>query len=125
MLGYMAENLRTGACDVVEYDELATLTGAGWTPARRSHHVRGTCSRERSPASANTPRSTGSARKLDGAPRAHSSSTARLASEGTRDGASSTNSESRLETFDGGYRTWLAAEAARAQEPLRLVNHAL
>lgn len=27
--------------------------------------------------------------------------------------------------FDGGYRTWLAAEAACAQEPFRLVNRAL
>ena len=27
MLGYMAENMRSGACDVVEYDELAGLTG--------------------------------------------------------------------------------------------------
>ena len=31
MLGYMAENVRTGACDVVEYDEIDALTGAGWT----------------------------------------------------------------------------------------------
>ena len=36
MLGYMAENIRTGACDVVEYDELAALTEAGWTTARCS-----------------------------------------------------------------------------------------
>jgi len=31
MLGYMAENVRTGACDVVEFGELAGLTEAGWT----------------------------------------------------------------------------------------------
>ena len=29
MLGYMAENIRTGACDVVEYDELARIDRRG------------------------------------------------------------------------------------------------
>jgi NADPH-dependent 2,4-dienoyl-CoA reductase/sulfur reductase-like enzyme/rhodanese-related sulfurtransferase len=31
MLGYMAENILSGACDVVSYAELADLTAAGWT----------------------------------------------------------------------------------------------
>ena len=35
MLGYMAENVRTGACDVVEYDELASLTDDGVDAGRR------------------------------------------------------------------------------------------
>ena len=31
MLGYMAENVLSGACDVVEYEELDQLARAGWT----------------------------------------------------------------------------------------------
>ena len=31
MLGYMAENVRSGACDLVAYDELGPLIASGWT----------------------------------------------------------------------------------------------
>ena len=31
MLGYMAENVLSGACEVVPPDELADLVEAGWT----------------------------------------------------------------------------------------------
>ena len=30
MFGYMAENLMSGECDVVEADELASLVSTGW-----------------------------------------------------------------------------------------------
>ncbi len=121
MLGYMAENVRTGACDVVECDELATLTGAGWTllDVRTSEeHARGAI-----PGSVNLPLDQ-LREDLDGAAgpfivycevgqRGHTA-TALLHELGI---------EAR--NFDGGYRTWLAAEAACAQEPFRLVNRAL
>ena len=44
MLGYMAENVRSGACDVVEYDELDRLIEEGWTVVdvrTREEHGRG------------------------------------------------------------------------------------
>jgi NADPH-dependent 2,4-dienoyl-CoA reductase/sulfur reductase-like enzyme/rhodanese-related sulfurtransferase len=121
MLGYMAENVRTGACDVVEYDELATLARGGWTllDVRTSEeHARGAI-----PGSVNLPLDQ-LREELDGAPgpfivycevgqRGHTA-TALLHELGIK-----------ARNFDGGYRTWLAAESARAQEPLRIANRAL
>ena len=121
MLGYMAENVRTGACDVVEYDELPSLIDSGWTilDVRTTHeHAQGSI-----PGSINLP--------LD-----------RLREElGGRGGpfvvycevgqrghtATSLLHELGLEArnLDGGFRTWIAADAARDQEPLRVVKRAL
>ncbi len=117
MLGYMAENVRTGACDVVEYDELVTLTEAGWTlldVRTRQEHKRGSI-----PGSDNLPLDQ-LREELDGAKgpfvvycevgqRGHTATT--LLHE--------LGIEAR--NLDGGYRTWLAADAARAQQPSRLV----
>ncbi len=121
MLGYMAENVRTGACDVVEYDELAAMTEAGWTLVdvrTEQEHARGAI-----PGSVNYPLDQ-LREQLDGAEgpflvycevgqRGHT--------------ATSLLHERGLEArnLDGGYRTWLAADAARAQEPSRLIDRPL
>ena len=121
MLGYMAENIRSGACDVVEYDELAALVQAGWTLVdvrTDEEHARGAI-----PGSLNLPLDQ-LRQQLDGTPgpfvvycevgqRGHTA-TSLLHELGV---------EAR--NLDGGYRTWLAADAARAQEPCRLVKEAL
>ncbi len=121
MLGYMAENVRTGACDVVEFDELATLTEAGWTlldVRTRQEHTRGAI-----PGSVNLPLDQ-LREELDGAngpfvvycevgQRGHTATT--LLHE--------LGIEAR--NLDGGYRTWLAADAARVQQPSRLVAQGL
>jgi rhodanese-related sulfurtransferase len=121
MLGYMAENVRTGACDVVEYNELAGLIETGWTVVdvrTNQEHLRGAI-----PGSVNLPLDQ-LRDQLDGADgpfvvycevgqRGHTA-TALLHELGI---------EAR--NLDGGYRTWIAADAARQQEPFRLVTKAL
>jgi rhodanese-related sulfurtransferase len=120
MLGYMAENVRSGACDVVEYEEVATLAAAGWTlidVRTNLEHARGAI-----PGSVNLPLDE-LREELDGAQgpfvvycevgqRGHTA-TALLQELGF---------EAR--NLDGGYRTWVAADAARAQAPERLVKRA-
>ncbi len=121
MLGYMAENIRTGACDVVEYEELGALVAAGWTLVdvrTEEEHARGAI-----PGSLNLPldqlreRLAGTAGPVvvycAVGQRAHT--------------AASLLHELGVEArnLDGGYRTWLAADAAHAQEPFRLVKQAL
>jgi rhodanese-related sulfurtransferase len=116
MLGYMAENVRSGACDVVDYDELARLVALGWTlldVRTHSEHAHGTI-----PGSAHIPldrlREELDAEKgpfvvyCQVGQRGHTA-TALLHELGV---------EAR--NLDGGYRTWLATRAARAQQP-RLV----
>ena len=65
MLGYMAENVRTGACDVVEYDELAIPDRSGLDAGSTFGPTRSTRG-ARSPARSTSP-STSCARRLDGA----------------------------------------------------------
>jgi NADPH-dependent 2,4-dienoyl-CoA reductase/sulfur reductase-like enzyme/rhodanese-related sulfurtransferase len=118
MLGYMAENVLSGACDVVDYDELGCLTREGWTVIdvrTCEEHGRGAI-----PGSTNLPLDQ-LREELDGAKgpfvvycevgqRGHT--------------ATSLLHEMGIEArnFDGGYRTWIAADAAREQEPLRLAK---
>ncbi len=121
MLGYMAENVRSGACDVVEYDELAALTDAGWTLA----DVRTAPEHDRAaiPGSMSLPLDH-LREDIDGAPgpfvvycevgqRGHTAASL-LHELGIR-----------ARNLDGGYRTWVAADAATAQDPSRLVDRAL
>jgi rhodanese-related sulfurtransferase len=118
MLGYMAENIRTGACDVVEYDELPGLTQRGWTLVdvrTNEEHVHRAI-----PGSINLPLDR-LREELDGmkgpfvvycevGQRGHT--------------ATSLLHELGIEArnLDGGYLTWVAADAAREQEPLRLAK---
>jgi len=121
MLGYMAENVRTGACDVVEYEELASLLDAGWKLAdvrTNQEHARRAI-----PGSVSLPLDQ-LRDEIDGArgpfivycevgQRGHTA-TSLLHELGIR-----------ARNLDGGYRTWEAADAAHAQDPSRLVNQEL
>ncbi len=119
MLGYMAENVRSGACDVVSHEELPSLLRNGWTlidVRSPAEHARGAI-----PASRNLPLDR-LREDLDGAPgpfvvycevgqRGHTAAT--LLHE--------LGFEAR--NLDGGYRTWLASEVAEA--PSRLAADSL
>ena len=118
MLGYMAENVLSGACDVVEFDELSRLSGEGWTVVdvrTPEEHRRGGI-----PGSVNLPLDQ-LREELDDAKgpfvvycevgqRGHT--------------ATSLLHELGIEArnLDGGYRTWIAADAASHQDPLRLAK---
>ena len=121
MLGYMAENVRTGACDVVEYEELASLVDAGWELVDvRSNQEH---ARRAIPGSLSLPLDQ-LRDEINGArgpfvvycevgQRGHTA-TSLLHELGIR-----------ARNLDGGYRTWEAADAAHAQDPSRLVNQEL
>ena len=121
MLGYMAENVLSGECDVVEPDELGDILDAGWTlldVRTPAEHAKGSI-----PQSINLP--------LD-------SLREDIASVGDgpfvvycevgQRGHTATSLLHELglkaRNLDGGYRTWLAADAARAMEPYRLAKTA-
>jgi len=121
MLGYMAENVRTGACEVVEYEELASLVDAGWELVDvRSNQEH---ARRAIPGSVSLPLDQ-LRDEINGArgpfvvycevgQRGHTA-TSLLHELGIR-----------ARNLDGGYRTWEAADAAHAQDPSRLVNQEL
>jgi NADPH-dependent 2,4-dienoyl-CoA reductase/sulfur reductase-like enzyme/rhodanese-related sulfurtransferase len=118
MLGYMAENVRSGACDVVEYDELDRLIEDGWTVVdvrTREEHGRGAI-----PGSTNLPLDQ-LREELDG-----TKGPFVVYCEVGQRGHTATSLLHELgieaRNLDGGYRTWFAADAARAQEPSRLVK---
>jgi len=119
MLGYMAENLMSGECDVVETDEVAGLVAGGWTlldVRTEAEHGRGAI-----PGSVNAPLESLRARlgSLGAGPflvycevgqRGHTA-TMLLHDKGLS-----------ARNLDGGYRTWRAADAARARQPSRLLT---
>ncbi len=120
MLGYMAENVRSGACDVVAYDEIPALAAAGWTlldVRTETEHARGAI-----PGSRSIP-STGCGDELDG-----DTGPFVVYCEVGQRGHTATSLLHELgieaRNLDGGYRTWLAADAARHREPCRLVDTA-
>ncbi len=118
MLGYMAENVRSGACDIVEYDELPGLARAGWTLVDvRTTEEHG---RKSIPDSISLPLDR-LRDQLDGmkgpfvvycevGQRGHT--------------ATSLLHELGIEArnLDGGYLTWIAADSARDQTPIRLLE---
>ena len=119
MLGYMAENLMSGECDVVEAGELAGLVATGWKlldVRTKDEHERGSV-----PGSVNVPLD--SLRENLGSlgigpfvvycqvgQRGHTA-TMLLHELG-----------SPARNLDGGYETWRAADAAAAGDPDRLVQ---
>ncbi len=121
MLGYMAENIRTGACDVVPYDEVAALTDAGWRlldVRTQQEHAQGAI-----PGSINVPLD-----QLREGFHANDGPYVVYCEAGQRGHtATSLLHELGIEArnLDGGYRTWIATDAALQQEPLRLVKRAL
>jgi NADPH-dependent 2,4-dienoyl-CoA reductase/sulfur reductase-like enzyme/rhodanese-related sulfurtransferase len=117
MLGYMAENIRSGECDVVEAHEVAALADAGWTlldVRTVPEHTAGAI-----PGSVNAP--------LDDLRERLSTLGAGpflVYCEVGQRGHTATTLLHELgcaaRNLDGGYCTWLAADAARRQDPARL-----
>ena len=121
MLGYMAENILSGECDVVEPHEIDALRATGWTlldVRTPDEHSRGSI-----PGSVNAPLDTlrEDLRLLGAGPflvycavgqRGHTATT--LLHE--------MGFEAR--NLDGGYRTWVAADAAVAGRPAQLLSRA-
>jgi NADPH-dependent 2,4-dienoyl-CoA reductase/sulfur reductase-like enzyme/rhodanese-related sulfurtransferase len=119
MLGYMAENVLSGECDVVEPAELVELVDRGWkvldvrTPAE---HDKGAI-----PGSANAPLDALRDR-LDGLGPGPYVTYCEVGQRGHT--ATTLLHELGIEArnLDGGYRTWLAATAAREREPRLLAR---
>jgi NADPH-dependent 2,4-dienoyl-CoA reductase/sulfur reductase-like enzyme/rhodanese-related sulfurtransferase len=119
MLGYMAENVLSGECDVVEPDDLEGLLASGWSliDVRTSaEYAAGSI-----PCSVNLPLDS----LRDDLHRAGSGPFVVYCEVGQRGHtATSLLHELGIEArnLDGGYKTWLATEAARAGDPLRLAT---
>ena len=121
MLGYMAENVLSGECDVVEPDELGDILDAGWTlidVRTPAEHAKGSI-----PQSINLP--------LDSLRDDIASVGAGLFVVYCEVGQRGHTATSLLHelglkarNLDGGYRTWVAADAARVMEPYRLAKTA-
>jgi rhodanese-related sulfurtransferase len=121
MLGYMAENVMSGACDVVEYGELEALEDSGWTlldVRTFEEHARGSI-----PGSVCLPLDQIRG-DIDGA-----SGPFVVYCEVGQRGHTATSLLHEIgyeaRNLDGGYRTWLAADAASEQEPLRVLKQNL
>ncbi len=117
MLGYMAENIRSGACDVVSPDELPGLVEDGWTlldVRSPNENADGAI-----PGSKNVP--------LDRLREdlAGASGPFVVYCEVGQRGHTATTLLHELgfeaRNLDGGFRTWTASEAARIQNPERLL----
>jgi len=119
MLGYMAENIMSGECDVVEPDEVAKLVADGWTlldVRTEAEHAHGAI-----PGSVNAPLES-LRQQLD----ALGSGPFLVYCEVGQRGHTATMLLHDLgltaRNLDGGYRTWRAADAAAAQDPGRLLR---
>ena len=121
MLGYMAENILSGECDVIEPGELVELVDTGWmlvdvrTPGE---HAAGSI-----PGSVNVPLDT----LRENVASLGTGPIAVYCQVGQR-GHTATEYLHRIgreaRNLDGGYRTWLAAEAARRGDASLLVRPA-
>ena len=121
MLGYMAENVLSGECDVVEPDELDDLLDMGWTlidVRTPAEHAKGSI-----PHSINLPLDS----LREDIPSVGDGPFVVYCEVGQR-GHTATSLLHELgmkaRNLDGGYRTWRADDAAHAMEPCRLLNAA-
>ena len=121
MLGYMAENVLSGECDVVEPDELDDVLDMGWTlidVRTPAEHAKGSI-----PHSINLPLDS----LREDIPSVGDGPFVVYCEVGQR-GHTATSLLHELgmkaRNLDGGYRTWRAADAARAMEPCRLAKTA-
>jgi NADPH-dependent 2,4-dienoyl-CoA reductase/sulfur reductase-like enzyme/rhodanese-related sulfurtransferase len=121
MLGYMAENVLSGECDVVEPGELDEVLDTGWTlidVRTPAEHAKGFI-----PRSVNLPLDS----LREGIASVGEGPFVVYCEVGQR-GHTATSLLHELgmkaRNLDGGYRTWLAADAAGAMEPLRLLTTA-
>ena len=110
MLGYMAENILSGECDVIEADELAGLVASGWTLL--DVRTPSECARGMIPGGVVAPLDT----LREQLPTLGPGPFAVYCQVGQR-GHTATELLHELglvaRNLDGGYTTWLAAEAAR------------
>jgi rhodanese-related sulfurtransferase len=118
MLGYMAENIGSGECDVVEPDEIPRLVADGWVllDVRTEKEHLGAAI----PGSINAPLDE-LREQIDVLPRSPFLVYCAVGQRGHT--ATSLLHELGYEArnLDGGYRTWAAAEAARLGDPGRLI----
>jgi len=118
MLGYMAENIGSGECDVVEPDEVPGLVADGWVllDVRTEKEHLGAAI----PGSINAPLDE-LREQIDVLPRSPFLVYCAVGQRGHT--ATSLLHELGYEArnLDGGYRTWAAAEAARLGDPGRLI----
>ena len=121
MLGYMAENVLSGECDVVEPDELDDVLEMGWTlidVRTPAEHAKGSI-----PHSINLPLDS----LREDIPSVGDGPFVVYCEVGQR-GHTATSLLHELgmkaRNLDGGYGTWRAADAARAMEPCRLAKTA-
>jgi rhodanese-related sulfurtransferase len=118
MLGYMAENVRSGACDVVGYDELARLVARGWTLLdirTSSEHAHGAI-----PGSTHIPLDR-LREELDGQ-NGPFVVYCQVGQRGHTAAALLHERDIEARNLDGGYKTWLATRAARSRQPRLLVG---
>ncbi len=119
MLGYMAENILSGECDVIEPAELAAVVASGWTLL--DVRTRSECAGGTIPGAVIAPLDT---LRAD-LPSLGPGPFAVYCQVGQR-GHTATELLHELSiearNLDGGYTTWLASEAARTGDPGRLVR---
>ncbi len=121
MLGYMAENILSGECDVIEPDELADLADAGWTVLdvrTAAEHAAGAIPDSVSAPLDNLRQSLPSLGRGPFAVYCQVGQRGHTATELLHE----LGFEAR--NLDGGYKTWMAADAARAGDAGRLVTPA-
>jgi len=121
MLGYMAENLMSGECDVVEADELADLVASGWQlldVRTKDEHERGSI-----PGSVNAPLDS-LRENLDPLGRGPFVVYCQVGQRGHTATMLLHELGIPARNLDGGYETWRAADAAAAGDPDRLVEAA-
>ncbi len=114
MLGYMAENVLSGDCDIVQPAELDALVAQGWTVMdvrTAEEHAAGAI-----PGSINVP--IDSLRdQLDAIPAAPVVVYCEVGQRGHTATALMQELGIRARNLDGGYRTWAATLRARARQP--------
>jgi NADPH-dependent 2,4-dienoyl-CoA reductase/sulfur reductase-like enzyme/rhodanese-related sulfurtransferase len=118
MLGYMAENVRSGACQLVSYAELGPLLEEGWVlldVRTAEEHARGAL-----PGSRNVP--VDALRDQLGKKPGRFVIYCEVGHRGHTATALAHELGFQARNLDGGYRTWLAADSAAAGEPSRLIG---
>jgi rhodanese-related sulfurtransferase len=119
MLGYMAENVRSGECDVVEPYELESLVAAGWVVV----DVRSAAENARGSIPGSVLASLDTLR--DELPNLGAGPFVVYCEVGQRGHTATALLQElgfKARNLDGGYRTWLAADAARRGEPRLLAR---
>ena len=114
LLGYMAGNVLSGECDVVDPGQIDSLVALGWTLL--DVRARGEHLQERSPDRSTCP-STCSGNTSTCWEKVPSSSIARWVNGAIRPPPSCTSSGFEARNLDGGYQTWSAIVRAR-REPV-------